>query len=197
MTKVLLYGFMLAKSYDFMCYCKCIVVRWMLVSISRTVLAAKDAVFATEVLSTHKYSTVFTRHKLSRPCPAKCSKSENAGQESAKSPEMTVTEVSEEKEREDTKREEEQKNFDSQAHRESDAARTLQRTYRGYKSRRELQGFSLDPSTRWTEVHAALSPRIWFSQLMNDHLRLSRKRGIAPSRLLVLVQARAFHLQIT
>lgn len=66
--------------------------------------------------------------------------------------EMTVTEVSEEKEWEDTKRKEEQKRIDCLAHRESDAARTLQRTYRGYKSRRELRGFSLDPSTRWTEV---------------------------------------------
>lgn len=73
---------------------------------------------------------------------------------------MAVTEVSEEKEWKNAKREEEFKRTDSMAHRESDAARTLQRTYRGYKSRRELQGFSLDPSTRWTEVDAALSPLI-------------------------------------
>lgn len=73
---------------------------------------------------------------------------------------MTVTEVSEENGREDTKRREEFKKTESVVHRESDAARTLQRAYRGYKSRRELQGFSLDPSTRWTEVDAALSPLI-------------------------------------
>ena len=36
--------------------------------------------------------------------------------------------------------------------RESDAARTLQRTYRGHRARRQLQGLSLDPSTRWFEV---------------------------------------------
>lgn len=71
---------------------------------------------------------------------------------------MTVPELSEEKEWEDSKRKEEIKKTESMAHRESDAARTLQRTYRGYKSRRELHGFSLDPSTRWTEVEAALSP---------------------------------------
>lgn len=134
---------------------------------------------------------------MSPPCPAKCSKSENADQESANSHEMPVTEVSEEKDWENTERKEEQKNFDFLAHRESDAARTLQRTYRGYKSRRELQGFSLDPSTRWTEVDAALSPPIWFSMLMNNLLRLSRKRGFAPSRLLALPQARAFLLRVT
>lgn len=132
----------------------------MLVSISRTVLysvAARDVVFATDVLVPNKCSTVCTRQKLYPPCPAK---SQNVGQKSAKSLEMTVTEVSKEKEWEDTKRKEEQKNIDFLAHRESDAARTLQRTYRGYKSRRELQGFSLDPSTRWTEVDAAPSPPI-------------------------------------
>ena len=36
--------------------------------------------------------------------------------------------------------------------RETDAARVLQRTYRGHRSRRELAGLSLDPSTRWTEA---------------------------------------------
>lgn len=110
---------------------------------------------------------------------------------------MNVTEVSVEKEWEDTKRKEEQKNIDFLAHRESDAARTLQRTYRGYKSRRELQGFSLDPSTRWTEVDAALSPPIRFLKLMNKPLRLSKKRGIAPLRLLALVPAKAFLQRVT
>lgn len=37
-------------------------------------------------------------------------------------------------------------------HRESDAARTLQRTYRGHRERRQLKGITLDPATRWTEV---------------------------------------------
>lgn len=36
--------------------------------------------------------------------------------------------------------------------RQSDAARTLQRTYRGHRARRELKGLSLSPSARWTEV---------------------------------------------
>ncbi|KAL8831664.1 MAG: hypothetical protein Q9191_000742 [Dirinaria sp. TL-2023a] len=38
------------------------------------------------------------------------------------------------------------------AHRESQAARTLQRTYRGHRERRQLAGLSLDPSTRWVEA---------------------------------------------
>ncbi|KAI4249433.1 MAG: hypothetical protein L6R42_008991, partial [Xanthoria sp. 1 TBL-2021] len=36
--------------------------------------------------------------------------------------------------------------------RQSDAARTLQRTYRGHRARRELKGLSLSPSARWTEA---------------------------------------------
>lgn len=174
----------------------------MLVSITRTILysvrsSCKGCCICHRcTLYPQVQYSMYTSQKLSPPCPAKCSKSENAGEKSAKSLEMTVTEISEEKEWEDTKRKEEQKNIDFLAHRESDAARTLQRTYRGYKSRRELQGFSLDPSTRWTEVDAALSPPILFSKLMNDPLRLSRKRGIAPSRLLALVLARAFLLRI-
>ncbi|KAL8809743.1 MAG: hypothetical protein Q9200_003161 [Gallowayella weberi] len=36
--------------------------------------------------------------------------------------------------------------------RRSDAARTLQRTYRGHRARRELKGLSLSPSARWTEA---------------------------------------------
>lgn len=31
----------------------------------------------------------------------------------------------------------------------SDAARVIQKTFRGYRARRELSGFTLDPSTRW------------------------------------------------
>ncbi|KAL8669822.1 MAG: hypothetical protein Q9168_005601 [Polycauliona sp. 1 TL-2023] len=36
--------------------------------------------------------------------------------------------------------------------RKSDAARTLQRTYRDHRARRELQGLCLSPSARWTEA---------------------------------------------
>lgn len=36
--------------------------------------------------------------------------------------------------------------------RESAAARTVQRTYRGHRDRRQLGGLTLDPSTRWIEV---------------------------------------------
>ncbi|KAL9584825.1 MAG: hypothetical protein Q9203_004509 [Teloschistes exilis] len=34
----------------------------------------------------------------------------------------------------------------------SDAARTLQRTYRGHRARRELKGLTLTPSARWSEA---------------------------------------------
>jgi hypothetical protein len=33
-----------------------------------------------------------------------------------------------------------------------DAARLIQRNYRGYRDRRALKGYGLDPSTRWIEV---------------------------------------------
>ena len=39
-----------------------------------------------------------------------------------------------------------------QKQRESDAAKSIQRTYRGYRLRRELKGLSLDPASRWTEA---------------------------------------------
>ncbi|KAL8950747.1 MAG: hypothetical protein Q9222_003244 [Ikaeria aurantiellina] len=35
---------------------------------------------------------------------------------------------------------------------QDDAARTLQRTYRGHRARRELKGLSLSPSARWSEA---------------------------------------------
>ena len=35
---------------------------------------------------------------------------------------------------------------------EAAAAKTLQRTYRGHRARRELRGLSLDPTSRWIEV---------------------------------------------
>lgn len=39
------------------------------------------------------------------------------------------------------------------AHEEREkAAGTIQRTYRGYRTRRQLDGFGLDASTRWVEV---------------------------------------------
>ncbi|KAL8743246.1 MAG: hypothetical protein Q9190_004384 [Brigantiaea leucoxantha] len=37
---------------------------------------------------------------------------------------------------------------------ESEAARIVQRTYRGHRTRRELNGLTLSPSARWTEVCA-------------------------------------------
>jgi hypothetical protein len=33
-----------------------------------------------------------------------------------------------------------------------DAAKVIQKNYRGYRERRALQGYGLDPSTRWMEV---------------------------------------------
>lgn len=35
---------------------------------------------------------------------------------------------------------------------EAAAAEPIQRNYRGYRERRQLQGLGLDPSTRWLEV---------------------------------------------
>ena len=49
---------------------------------------------------------------------------------------------------------------------ETEAARILQRTYRGHRERRQLQGLSLDPTTRWTEV----SKQSWTFH----HMRLSQ-----------------------
>lgn len=40
---------------------------------------------------------------------------------------------------------------------QSEAARTLQKNYRGYRARRELGGLSLDPSSRWVEVSTTLT----------------------------------------
>jgi hypothetical protein len=42
----------------------------------------------------------------------------------------------------------EQLGEDEQAH----AAQVIQRNYRGYRDRRALKGFGLDPSTRWVEA---------------------------------------------
>ena len=46
------------------------------------------------------------------------------------------------------------------SHRESDAARVLQRNYRGYRERRQLKGLSLTPASRWAEVCEML-PRLF------------------------------------
>lgn len=64
----------------------------------------------------------------------------------------SITEVQEVKEQEI------EQNFNKKHHSEatkqerSDAARTLQRTYRGHRARRELKGLSLSPSARWSEA---------------------------------------------
>ena len=36
--------------------------------------------------------------------------------------------------------------------RQQQAAELIQRNYRGYRSRRQLQGMGLDPNARWAEV---------------------------------------------
>ncbi|KAL9117339.1 MAG: hypothetical protein Q9187_006126 [Circinaria calcarea] len=43
--------------------------------------------------------------------------------------------------------------------REAAAAETIQRTYRGHRARRQLNGLSLDASTRWTEYRHLTTPR--------------------------------------
>jgi hypothetical protein len=35
---------------------------------------------------------------------------------------------------------------------QKNAAQVIQRNYRGYRARRELQGYALDPSLRWVEA---------------------------------------------
>ena len=40
---------------------------------------------------------------------------------------------------------------------QDDAARVIQKNYRGYRTRRALQGHALDSSTRWMEVRSVLS----------------------------------------
>jgi hypothetical protein len=39
-------------------------------------------------------------------------------------------------------------------HEQKQAAELIQRNYRGYRSRRQLAGMGLDPSTRWAEVRS-------------------------------------------
>lgn len=65
---------------------------------------------------------------------------------------------------------------DASQHRESDAARTLQRTYRGHRARRQLQGLMLDPSTRWVEVWEPLSlPPSWIDPIRSGSTRTTEK----------------------
>jgi hypothetical protein len=40
----------------------------------------------------------------------------------------------------------------SQNEEEAAAAQLIQKNYRGYRERRQLEGMGLDPSTRWVEV---------------------------------------------
>ena len=47
---------------------------------------------------------------------------------------------------------------------EAAAAKTLQRTYRGHRARRELQGLSLDPTSRWIEVWTFRSSNLAFTR---------------------------------
>jgi hypothetical protein len=39
-------------------------------------------------------------------------------------------------------------------HAQQHAAQMIQRNYRGYRERRQLQGIGLDASARWAEVHS-------------------------------------------
>ena len=39
-------------------------------------------------------------------------------------------------------------------HAQQQAAQMIQRNYRGYRERRQLQGIGLDASARWAEVHS-------------------------------------------
>lgn len=49
--------------------------------------------------------------------------------------------------------------------RQSEAARTLQRTYRGHRDRRQMEGLCLDPSTRWNDVRRFLNTPIQYGRL--------------------------------
>ncbi len=101
----------------------------------------------------------------------------NPAKESARM-ETTKTEISEPKH---NHRGDETTTIKPSVHSESDAARTLQRTYRGYRSRRELRGFSLDPSTRWTEVLTTLSRPLVLNANFKPCSRLSKKHNIVLS----------------
>ncbi len=67
---------------------------------------------------------------------------------------------------------------------QSEAARTLQKNYRGYRARRELRGLSLDPSSRWVEVSTTLAYGCHPVRFPNIH-RQSKKPNTESSRRLV------------
>ena len=52
---------------------------------------------------------------------------------------------------------------------EAAAAKTLQRTYRGHRARRELRGLSLDPTSRWIEVCTLKSCYLALRKFPNIH----------------------------
>ncbi|KAL8716938.1 MAG: hypothetical protein Q9225_005776 [Loekoesia sp. 1 TL-2023] len=64
----------------------------------------------------------------------------------------SITEVQERKEQDLDQKYKNAERDASVEQRQSDAARTLQRTYRGHRARRELKGLCLSPSARWTEA---------------------------------------------
>ena len=60
-----------------------------------------------------------------------------------------------------------------------EAAKLIQRNYRGHRVRRELQGLSLTPSTRWVEVDSSppiLEQRLLISCCVGDTRRAVSKR---------------------
>ncbi|KAL8969228.1 MAG: hypothetical protein Q9183_002097 [Haloplaca sp. 2 TL-2023] len=69
----------------------------------------------------------------------------------------SIAAIQERKEQENNEKYEALQEDASTAHRQSDAARTLQRTYRGHRGRRELKGLTLRPSDRWSEVGTSMS----------------------------------------
>ncbi|KAL8661599.1 MAG: hypothetical protein Q9202_005427 [Teloschistes flavicans] len=64
----------------------------------------------------------------------------------------SIEEVQESRERKIDRQYRQAQDDDLTDKRHSDAARTLQRTYRGHRARRELKGLSLTPSARWSEA---------------------------------------------
>lgn len=62
----------------------------------------------------------------------------------------------------------------------SDAARTLQRTYRGHRARRELKGLALTPSARWSEVSRPAQAQEDLFRLFLTFRFLGHQRGEVP-----------------
>ena len=74
-----------------------------------------------------------------------------------------------------------------QKEREAEAAKSIQRTYRGYRARRELDGLSLDPASRWTEAikearYRHLIKRAATPKGIDDDLSPSSPMGGPPRR---------------